>query len=35
MRAKHAAKVSLRRVLGETAYHRLWAAVAGYSDDDG
>jgi len=35
MRAKHAAKVSLRRLLGETAYHRLWAAVASYSDDDG
>jgi len=34
MRAKHAAKASLRRVLGEAAYHRLWAAVAGYSDDD-
>jgi len=34
MRAKHAAKVSLRRVLGEAAYHRLWAAAAGYSEDD-
>jgi peptidoglycan/xylan/chitin deacetylase (PgdA/CDA1 family) len=34
MRAKHAAKAGLRRMLGETAYHRLWATVADYSDDD-
>jgi len=34
MRAKHAAKAGLRRVLGETAYQRLWASVTGFSGDD-
>jgi peptidoglycan/xylan/chitin deacetylase (PgdA/CDA1 family) len=34
MRARHAAKAGLRRMLGEATYHRLWATVAGYSDDD-
>jgi len=34
MRARHAAKACLRRMLGETAYHRLWTTVAGFSDQD-
>jgi len=34
MRAKHAAKAGLRRVLGEGAYQRLWAGVTGFPGDD-